>query len=54
VSYTGSYNKGYPDGEFLYYNKEGKVYRKEYYSMGKCLHSTDEETNASPAPAKEP
>jgi len=54
VSYTGSYNKGYPDGEFLYYNKEGKVYRKEYYSMGKFQRSDEPETGATPEPAKEP
>lgn len=54
VSYTGAYNKGYPDGEFLYYDNGGKVYRKEYYSMGKFQRSDERETNGSPAPEKEP
>ena len=49
VSYTGKYDKGFPDGEFLYYDKDGKVYRKEYYSMGEFLRSTGEETNTAPA-----
>ena len=54
VSYTGNYNKGYPDGEFLYNNTDGTVYRKEYYVMGKFLRSLEQETNTSPAPEKEP
>lgn len=54
IRYTGAYNKGYPDGEFLYYNKDGKVYRKEYYSMGKFLRAIENEPDAVSTPVTEP
>lgn len=54
ISYTGAYNKGYPDGEFLYYNKEGKVYRKDYYAMGRFLRAIEEEPDAVTTPISEP
>ncbi|MBL8011081.1 MAG: hypothetical protein JNJ64_10780 [Flavobacteriales bacterium] len=46
VAYTGRYNKGYPDGEFTYYDKSGKVYRTEFYAKGKCIRSSDDTRKA--------
>ncbi|MBK6627717.1 MAG: hypothetical protein IPG35_09005 [Flavobacteriales bacterium] len=42
VAYTGRYNKGYPDGEFIYYDKAGKVHRTEFYAKGRCVRSSDD------------
>ncbi|MEZ4756170.1 MAG: hypothetical protein R2817_05030 [Flavobacteriales bacterium] len=50
ISYTGSYNKGYPDCEFLYHDKDGRVYRKEYYVMVKFMRAVEEEPEAVSTP----
>ena len=40
AAYTGNYSNGLPDGEWIFFDKEGKVWRKEYYIMGKFERST--------------
>lgn len=36
VGYTGSYDKGFPDGEFIYYDRKGDIIRREFYKNGKA------------------
>lgn len=48
VGYTGRFVNGFPDGEFLYLDKEGKVWRKEYYVTGKFERSTQRGDNGGP------
>lgn len=36
VMYTGSYSKGFPDGEFIYYDRKGDITRREFYKNGKA------------------
>jgi antitoxin component YwqK of YwqJK toxin-antitoxin module len=40
VSYTGQYVNGRPDGEFLYLDREGEVYRKAHFENGVFQHAT--------------
>lgn len=40
VGYIGRYNDGRPDGEFLYYDRDGKVYRRAYFEKGVFVRST--------------
>lgn len=54
VAYTGRYNKGYPDGEFIYYDKSGKVYRTEFYAKGRCLRSSDDAPKAGAVEQEDP
>ncbi|MBK9762716.1 MAG: hypothetical protein IPO87_04980 [Flavobacteriales bacterium] len=39
MNYTGYFNKGYPDGEYIYYDKAGKVRYRDYYNKGKFVES---------------
>ena len=41
VSYIGNYDKGFPEGEFVYYDKEGHITRKEYYKKGEFVNSVE-------------
>jgi antitoxin component YwqK of YwqJK toxin-antitoxin module len=50
VSYTGWYNDGRPDGEFLYYDRDGQVYRKAYFENGVFVRSTRRGNNGGHAP----
>ena len=54
VSYTGNYTNGFPDGEFLYFDNEGEVWRKEYYIMGKFERSTQRGNNGGPVTTDDP
>jgi antitoxin component YwqK of YwqJK toxin-antitoxin module len=36
VGYTGNYNKGFPEGEFIYYDGKGDIVRREFYKNGKA------------------
>mgnify|MGYP001200957607 CR=1 FL=1 len=36
VMYKGSYSKGFPDGEFIYYDRKGDITRREFYKNGKA------------------
>lgn len=40
VSYTGWYTDGRPDGEFLYFDREGEVYRKAHFENGVFIRAT--------------
>lgn len=40
VSYSGQYVNGSPDGEFLYFDRKGEVYRKAHFENGVFIHAT--------------
>lgn len=40
VSYSGQYVNGRPDGEFLYFDRKGEVYRKSLFENGVFIRAT--------------
>ncbi len=54
TGYTGNYNNGFPDGEFIFFDKAGAVYRKDHYVMGKFQRSTQHGSKGGTTPASDP
>ncbi|MBK6548817.1 MAG: toxin-antitoxin system YwqK family antitoxin [Flavobacteriales bacterium] len=54
ISYTGHYTNGFPDGEYIYFDNDGKIFRKEYYEMGKFIRSTQRGANGAATPNQYP
>lgn len=54
MTFSGNYTNGFPDGEFLFFDRAGTVWRKEYYIMGKFERSTQRGNKGGSSPDQNP
>ena len=50
IRYTGNYKDGYADGEYTYYDRQGKVWYRDYYNKGKFVESIQGEGKSTSEP----